>query len=328
MDVQNAFVVTVTIYSALAILSLLKSFHHEARPFFVTDLTPTKCWIEYGNPSGHSVTSTALYLTMWNLLCRRYRPTTYWRVVSLLMTIVVILCIATSRLYNGVHTYNQILLGWILGVAIYYLYCHALYKEICMFVRNTHRKQWITLAFNKGTIVFYSCYALACFNMFYGNTLHPVPQEWLANIKKNCPNANEMDLDAEKDNFKRFNVALSIIGSYIGLILEQRYIGTRKYKHFYQTSWYITLARLIICTLVGSPTLFGMFLFPKKGYNWLITLFMRMIIPMTLGNCYLFAMSKYVGKAFCTINTSIVDHTESEEDLDIHVNDILRQKQE
>lgn len=106
MDVQNAFVITVTIYTALCALSLLKSFNHEARPFFVADLTPTKCWIEYGNPSGHSVTSTALYLSMWNLLCRRYKPSTYWRVNSLLMTILVIFLIAVSRLYNGVHTYN------------------------------------------------------------------------------------------------------------------------------------------------------------------------------------------------------------------------------
>jgi hypothetical protein len=88
----------------------------------------------------------------------------------------------------------------------------------------------------------------------------------------------------------------------------------------------MTLSRLIICTLVGSPTLAAMFLFPKKGYNWLITLFIRTVIPMTLGNCYLFALSKYVGKAFGTINTSTVDSTSSEDDLDI--NEILREKQE
>jgi hypothetical protein len=60
-----------------------------------------------------------------------------------------------------------------------------------------------------------------------------MPQEWYDTIRKNCPNDLEMELDAEKDIFVRFNVALSIIGSYIGLIIEQRYMGTRKYKHFY-----------------------------------------------------------------------------------------------
>jgi membrane-associated phospholipid phosphatase len=106
MDVQNAFIVSVTIYTALCVLSLAKSFHHEARPFFVSDLTPTKCWFEYGNPSGHSVTSSALYLTMWNLLCRRYKVSIYMRVLSLVCTLLMIVAIAMSRVYNGVHTYN------------------------------------------------------------------------------------------------------------------------------------------------------------------------------------------------------------------------------
>ena len=41
LDTSKAFVVSVTIYSALGVLSILKSFYHEPRPFFVTDLTPT-----------------------------------------------------------------------------------------------------------------------------------------------------------------------------------------------------------------------------------------------------------------------------------------------
>lgn len=132
-----------------------------------------------------------------------------------------------------------------------------------------------------------------------------------------------MELDAEKDIFVRFNVALSIIGSYIGLIIEQRYIGTRKYNHFYQTSWYITLARLIVCTIVGSPTLFGMFYFPKKGFHWITTMFLRTALPMALGNCYLFAMSKFVGNKFSLINTSTVDNTSSEDcdEHDLHLKD-------
>ena len=124
-----------------------------------------------------------------------------------------------------------------------------------------------------------------------------------------------MELDAEKDNFVRFNVALSIIGSYAGLIVEQRFMDTRKFKHFYQTSWYVTLFRLILCTLVGSPTLFSMFFFPKKGFHWVLTMLMRTVIPMTLGNCYLFAMSKFIGNKFGVINTSTIDSTSSEEEI-------------
>jgi hypothetical protein len=72
-DVPNAFLVTTVIYTALGVLSITKSFLHEARPFFVTELMPTKCWLEYGNPSGHSITSSSMYLTIWDLVCRRFQ---------------------------------------------------------------------------------------------------------------------------------------------------------------------------------------------------------------------------------------------------------------
>ena len=134
MDVQNAFVVTCTIYTALGVLSIFKSFIHEARPFFVMDLTPTKCWLEYGNPSGHSMTSTSLYLTMWDLLCRNYKADRNTRIFSLAFTLLVVFMIAFSRIYHGVHTYNQILLGWGLGVLIYFLFCHVAYQRLTTFV--------------------------------------------------------------------------------------------------------------------------------------------------------------------------------------------------
>lgn len=106
MDTGTAFVVSCTIYTALAVLSILKSFNHEARPFFVTELTPTQCWREYGNPSGHSITSVSLYLTMWHVLCRRYEATPGSRKLTLAITLLVCFAIACSRIYNGVHTYN------------------------------------------------------------------------------------------------------------------------------------------------------------------------------------------------------------------------------
>lgn len=105
-DIESAFVITTTIYSALGTLSLLKSMLHEARPFFVADIKPTKCWFEYGNPSGHALTSSSLYLTVWTLACRSFNPSQFVRWLSLAFTLSMCFWIAFSRVYNGVHTYN------------------------------------------------------------------------------------------------------------------------------------------------------------------------------------------------------------------------------
>lgn len=150
MDVPNAFVVTCTIYTALGVLSILKSFNHEARPFFVMDLTPTKCWLEYGNPSGHSITSTSLYLTMWDLLCRNYQIDKKTKILTLIVTLTVCLAIAFSRLYHGVHTYNQIFAGWGLGIGLYYLFCHVAYYRLTEFVRHTYKYSIKQLVWNRG----------------------------------------------------------------------------------------------------------------------------------------------------------------------------------
>ena len=76
-DNESAFVITTTIYSALGALSLLKSMLHEARPFFVEDIKPTKCWFEYGNPSGHALTSSSLYLTIWDISNRQFNLSSF-----------------------------------------------------------------------------------------------------------------------------------------------------------------------------------------------------------------------------------------------------------
>lgn len=65
MDTPKAFTVALNAYSALALLSILKSVKNEPRPFHVYDITPSKCWLEYGNPSGHSLLTSSLYLTFW-----------------------------------------------------------------------------------------------------------------------------------------------------------------------------------------------------------------------------------------------------------------------
>jgi hypothetical protein len=43
------------------------------------------------------------------------------------------------------------------------------------------------------------------------------------------------------------------------------------------------------------------------------TMFFRTALPMALGNCYLFSMSKFIGNKFSLINTSTVDNTSSED---------------
>ena len=106
---------------------------------------------------------------------------------------------------------------------MYLIFCRVMYNDLTRFVGNAHRYSMRTLIWNKGTIVFYIIYALAVFNFVFGEIIHPAPKEWINTIKSNCEGLNQ-DIfkydDAETENFVRFNLASTIAGSYIGLILE------------------------------------------------------------------------------------------------------------
>ena len=183
------------------------------------------------------------------------------------------------------------------------------------FVSRTHKHSWFKLLFNKGTMVFYSIYAIAIFNFLFGDMLHPAPEEWIETIKRNCSQFGVRTYDdPETENFIRFNLASTIAGTYMGLIIEQRYMGTRKYKEFNKTSFITTLLRLIVCTLVGCPTLCGIVLCPKTGIHWMTKLLIKTVIPISLGNCYLFGLSKYVASKANLINFTISADPDSSED--------------
>jgi len=315
MDASNSFISTMAIYSACAILSVLKSFNTEPRPFFVADLQPaTKCWNEYGSPSGHSLTSASLYFTVWKLICRTYRPSNLLKYLSLSLTILIVIAIGVSRLYMGVHTLNQIFSGWILGLFIHILFCDILNDELTTFVHHVHRYSVWELFWNKGTISFYTFNLIAFFNFYFGETLHPVPAEWEPQIAKNCQHLVRDEKSPELYNFVAFCLYLTFSGSYFGLIVERKFFNTRKYSRFYETPIWKTLLRCILIVLICSPFLICIFTFPKN-YHWSVVVMGRCVVPTTLAVMELFVVSKWIFVKLGLAN----DHESTDEELELEL---------
>ena len=84
-------------------------------------------------------------------------------------------------------------------------------------------------------------------------------------------------------------------------------MGTRKYAEFHQTSLPTTVKRILFCSMCGLPLLSGIFLCPKEGITWWHKLLFKVVVPITLGNFYLFGCSKYVALKAGLINTTISD---------------------
>ena len=109
-------------------------------------------------------------------------------------------------------------------------------------------------------------------------------------------------------------MAPTLAATYLGLIIEQRYMGTRKYKEFMKTSPFKTMKRVIFCTLIGCPTLAGMILCPKTGIHWIYKLLFKSVIPCLLGQFYLFAFSKYIALKANLINDTVFESSDDEQD--------------
>lgn len=92
---------------------LTKNIIERARPDEVTHLVQDS---GFSYPSGHSLASASLYLTL-AILAGRHLPTTKGRVLVFCLAAIIVLLVGMSRLYLGVHYPSDVASGILLGAA-------------------------------------------------------------------------------------------------------------------------------------------------------------------------------------------------------------------
>jgi membrane-associated phospholipid phosphatase len=108
MDQPKAVVMALISTTCLMFNTILKTLYHESRPFFTHDFIPGACPLEYGNPSGHSMISSSVYLTLCEMFCRHmgwvgnqgFIP----RLLLYTFSVLMILVVSFSRIFLGVHS--------------------------------------------------------------------------------------------------------------------------------------------------------------------------------------------------------------------------------
>ncbi|MGE0400420.1 MAG: phosphatase PAP2 family protein [Kofleriaceae bacterium] len=96
----------------LAGMALLKGFYERDRPTVVTHIDPPG---GHSFPSGHSMISAALYITLAVLIARRLE-TRRQRITVVAIGAALTMLIGFTRLYLGVHYPTDVLAGWTAGL--------------------------------------------------------------------------------------------------------------------------------------------------------------------------------------------------------------------
>ena len=91
----------------------IKNYIDRPRPEVVTQLIQVS---GFSYPSGHSLATASLYLTVAILVCRHLQKTGH-QIAILAMTVGIILLVGTSRIYLGVHYPSDVASGISLGTA-------------------------------------------------------------------------------------------------------------------------------------------------------------------------------------------------------------------
>jgi undecaprenyl-diphosphatase len=115
---RSALFVVVASSGGWLLNSVLKEVFGRARPEVVPHLREV---MTLSFPSGHAMTSAAVYLTLGALLMRiAKRPLTKFYCMSAAMLVTAL--VGASRVYLGVHYPTDVLAGWLLGLS-WALFC-------------------------------------------------------------------------------------------------------------------------------------------------------------------------------------------------------------
>jgi len=108
------------------IISLGKMGYHDPRPFMVAaNITPFGCSGEFGNPSGHAqLTSAMLIMQALDYMNSNVRASSASKALAIIGAVFGTLLVGFTRLYNGVHSMDQLVFGWCLGTwqAVFFEY--------------------------------------------------------------------------------------------------------------------------------------------------------------------------------------------------------------
>lgn len=330
-NIYKSYVLLMTLLLSTAMISILKMIYIQQRPYWVSDkIVPFGCEGGWGNPSGHSLSCTAFYLTLWEIIfeCSKLRNKKVLKYTSLGCTIILILMILFSRNFVGAHSLNQILYGGLLGFGLYFFLFHVL----C--IRLNDSKQFAKfLEFRNLTYYLINFFILLfAFLVYYFNQNNDYLNKWDKAIDTNGCSEIPNNKRLQNEGFITFAIFMTNLGAFMGVKFEYYFTFGENLQNWRQynfesdeqrddeslmtkitinkeTQWNHTnsfysfsrfLIILLLCGVLMTP-----YYFIHWNQNLVIVFIFKLFLPMNLITFSMFFLFKIVLKSLRVVNMTL-----------------------
>ncbi|CAD8065744.1 unnamed protein product [Paramecium sonneborni] len=231
------------IQSITSINSVLKNLYHQPRPYWIeSEIQALSCNKDFGKPSGHtmaSLTTFALFplIVLPQNFKKKHRPIQI--IVIGIMSIWTVMA-ALSRIYLGMHSIGQILLGWVYTGYFIIIYISYLHKPILNYLKKrlSSVEKGISWKFVAITGLTTFIYLIISILLYYWNKNYVYYDQtelnlWLSIIQQKCSNQTHLLELSDSKVFYNFCLYKSFEITLIFFIILGIKISNGKYDEEY-----------------------------------------------------------------------------------------------
>ena len=287
--------------------SIAKIHFHQARPFWVNPaIKAINCSKGYGNPSSHSYAcmgiSLAIFLDFNAWVSTRpdsKMRAWYWQALLLIVSLIFTGAICYSRLFLGVHSLNQVILGLKLGIW-FALTSHFIVREpMTELIENIMRSKYNglhSLALQAGVLLV-SAITLTIINYEVVREF-PNPAEWSTNIVAQC-GEKAVKFSPQAKMLFEFGQFSIVCGAFYGILAHQRYFPGLSKAQLLNDTWTKMIARYLVGCVVAAPWSYVNSMIEVATLESSIALMVfHLLVPALLLGFCLFFVADWINERF------------------------------
>jgi hypothetical protein len=185
-------------------------------------------------------------------------------VIGGLLAVLIGVAIGFSRMLLGVHSLNQVIFGFVIGVWAAFTFHFCIRKPITSHIKNLSDK---TSQMMLITLVYILAVVIVCVS--YEAVTPSIDPIWSKHISEKC-GAQKLTHAFQNQGVNVIGPIAMGVGSYHGCVYDRRHYGVR---HFVNTQAWKILLKIVLILVFFIPVFIGNEIEKREGNNYYIMVF-------------------------------------------------------